>query len=168
MQTIFCTPHADTIYNFRDTFMININLKSLILHIQICLSDHKIIFIRCPSHKINLKIILQVTIFGSGFEPSPGLIKKNDTEYLQLTFLWIKPAWCRFLGIYCTLVSSTRFRCQFHPSSGALVCTGGKVQYMCACSVSFGVEFQLLYLPACTYQCSWGWMELTSETCRAD
>jgi hypothetical protein len=26
----------------------------------------------------------------------------------------------------------------------------------------------ILYLPACTYQCSWGWMELTSETCRAD
>ena len=49
----------------------------------------------------------------------------------------------QFLGIYCTLVSSTCFGCYVHPSSGAQFCTGGKVQYMCACSVSFGVEFQL-------------------------
>ena len=62
------------------------------------------------------------------------------------SILWIKPAWCSLLGIYCTLVSSACFGCYFHPSSGALVCTGGKVQYMCACSVSSGVEFQLSWI----------------------
>ena len=34
-------------------------------------------------------------------------------------FLSIKPALCSFLGIYCTLVSSTCFGCYVHPSSGA-------------------------------------------------
>jgi len=48
-----------------------------------------------------------------------------------------------FLGIYCILVSSTCFGCYVHPSSGAHLCTRGKVQYMCACGVSFGVGFQL-------------------------
>ena len=47
------------------------------------------------------------------------------------------------LGIYCILFSSTCFGCYVHPSTGAQLCTGRKVQYMCACSVSFGVEFQL-------------------------
>jgi len=45
------------------------------------------------------------------------------------------------LGIHCILVSSEGFGCQFHPFSGALVCTAGKVQYMCARSVSSGVNY---------------------------
>ena len=58
--------------------------------------------------------------------------EQNNFKYF---FFVNKTSLMHFLGIYYILVSSTCSGCYVHPSSGGQLCTGGKVQYMCACSV---------------------------------
>jgi len=79
-------------------------------------------------------------IFGLPAVQSSG-IAASPTSFIEFNFhgsmhhvsnFVNKTSLMQFLGIYCILVSSTCFGRYVHPSSGAQLCTGGKVQYMCA------------------------------------
>jgi hypothetical protein len=55
----------------------------LVWIIPVCLSHHKSIFISCPLDTTDVKIILRVTGFDSGFEPSSWLVKEQTHSKLR-------------------------------------------------------------------------------------
>jgi len=70
--------------------------------------------------------------FFSVLDSDPRLTNFHGSMHYVSIFV-SKTRLLQFLGIYCILFSS----------SGAQLCTGVKVQYTCACNLSFGVELEL-------------------------
>ena len=77
---------------------------------------------------------------------------------------WLRPAWCNYLVFYYTFFFALHASdvTHIHPQEHRYVHAGGTRK--CTC----GDLFPGSSSPnACTYRCSWGWMWVTSETCRA-